>query len=102
MRKKLPKKWCIKNCQEVGEWFNEQTNSKTYTSEFHLPNYLHSYNDMGESVLTKRANKTFSKTKPNFTEITIEQFREFIGTSKTKQPEDYNYLIKILKKHGIK
>ena len=102
----IPEKWCIKNCQEVGEWFNKQTASKTYTSEYHLTNsYLCSHNDLGEEISKVITRLSFAKfgIKTGFTEITIEQFREYVSkTTTTPVQQDYSYITKLLKILKIK
>lgn len=97
----IPEKWAIKNCLEVGEWFNEQTGSKTkaYTKSYHqLHSYLHSHNEHGEK-LGEDLVLTFAHTtvRPNFTEITIEQFREHV----MEITKNHDYLIPIFKKYNV-
>jgi hypothetical protein len=101
----IPEKWCIKNCQEVGEWFNKYKDTLTYTSTAHENNYLHSHNKQGEEVWNNRCALSYSEFKPKtgFTEITIEQFREYISkTTTTPVQQDYKYLTKLLKTLKIK
>lgn len=99
----LPDKWCIKNCLEVGEWFNKQMGEKCHSYETNFEEYLHSHNTLNGSIIHKTGNYTafsyFRATSPgkfdkDFTEITLEQFRKYVANT---FQEDYSYLIPIFK-----
>ena len=101
----IPDKWCIKNCQEVGEWFNKYLPTKTYTSIHHLKSsYLHSHNQQEVSVLTPGGALNYAELQPrtDFAEITIEQFREYVSKTTIPVKQNYSYLTKLLKKLKIK
>lgn len=101
----IPEKWCIKNCQEVGEWFNSRTDSKTYTGNHHLTySYLCSHNDINEEISKVVSRLSFAERgiKTGFTEITIEQFREYVSKTSTPVQQNYKYLTKLLKTLKIK
>lgn len=101
----IPEKWCIKNCQEVGEWFNKQKDTSIYTSSAaHEANYLHSHNKQEKTVWDDRCVLSYSEFKPKtgFTEITIEQFREYVSKTSIPVQQDYKYLTKLLKTLKIK
>ena len=74
----LPPKWKIKNCKEVGEFYNEKCNSSCY-SNLNEYKYLTSHNQHDEYILESyRPVALFSKGDFNVPEITIEQFRKHV------------------------
>lgn len=104
----IPEKWCIKNCQEVGKWFDKQRTVECYVISC-LTDYLHCYNHPGAYITNAEHLKyNYSSYAENYiregyTEITIEQFREYISkTTTTPVQQDYKYLTKLLKTFNIK
>ena len=82
----LPPKWKIKNCKEVGEFYDKKCGSMRY---FDLTEhkYLPSHNGSGISILSKEPNCNFSQGDFNVPEITIEQFRKHVLKLNNTQQE---------------
>lgn len=104
----IPEKWCIKNCQEVGKWFDDQRLLACYEKNC-LTDYLHCFNYPGAHITDMEhpqhvySSYAQGQIRLNFTEITIEQFREYISkTTATPIQQDYKYLTKLLKTLKIK
>lgn len=77
----LPKKWCIKNTNNIiGKWFNEQIDGfSTYTNRIHMNMYLHNHNIDGVKIgrnIRKALSHRFIMS--GFTEITLKQFKEYV------------------------
>lgn len=103
----IPEKWAIKNCSEVGEWFDEMKGGKTYRHNC-LLEYLHSRNYADIEIIDKENPKQAYSSyadpyiRKGFTEITLEQFRKYItGLKEIPSVENYEYLIPILKKYNV-
>ena len=73
----LPPKWKIKNCKEVGEFYDEKCGSECYY-DLNEYKYLPSHNGSGISILSKEPNCNFSSGDFHVPEITIEQFRKHV------------------------
>lgn len=83
----LPKKWKIKNCKEVGEFYDEKCGSKCY-SELANHEYLPSHNWENKHILESYSpSPTFSMGDFNVPEITIEQFRKHVLKLNNTQQE---------------
>ena len=83
----LPPKWKIKNCKEVGEFYDEKCRSKCY-SDLDKYEYLPSHNQDDEYILESyRPSPTFSYGDFNVPEITIEQFRKHVLKLNNTQQE---------------
>lgn len=95
----LPDKWCIKNCLEVGTWFDEQREIGCYVVNC-LEDYIHSHNLQDAKITDiEHPRHDYSSYAQNFiregfTEITLEQFRKYVVNTPN---EDYSYLIPIFK-----
>lgn len=107
----IPEKWGIKHYDEVGEWFNKMLGKvcSSYTGSSN--DYLHSHN-LDDQCISEPTEyiKSFSyfrgakgQVDVGFTEITIEQFREYVSkTTATPVQQDYSYITKLLKTLKIK
>ena len=92
----LPEKWAIKitsdNLEEVGNYYNRQ-GSSAYTNTDNIGSYYVSHNlASAVSVMGKEkygANFTLGKVPFGSTEITTEQFREFVLGIKTPVNEEF-------------
>lgn len=74
----LPPKWKIKNCKEVGEFYDKKCGSECY-SDLDKHEYLPSHNWEDKYILEScMPNPTFSMGDFNVPEITIEQFRKHV------------------------
>lgn len=83
----LPPKWKIKNCEEVGEFYDKRCGSVCY-SDLDDYEYLPSHNWQDEYILEScRPVATFSNGDFNVPEITIEQFRKHVLKLNNTQQE---------------
>jgi len=86
----VPKKWCIKGCVELEEWGRKKENSGVNCA-FSFPYYYYTFDP---NLLIWSYSEQGLKVK-NYTEITFEQFQQYILKEKS---QDYSYLIPIIKK----
>lgn len=80
----LPEKWCVRNVNNIiADYFNNKVDSifKIYNHKIHFNRFLHSEDNRNNNVLKHQkiqASIAYSYIKPNFTEITFEQFKQYI------------------------
>lgn len=96
----LPKKWCInrRNLPEVCEWFNK--NKQNTASHDYRMELLGWYTHYPMIVLSH----TKENVDSTYTEITFEQFEQYVLHKEVNTPikEDYSYLINLFNKLGIR
>lgn len=68
----LPKNWCIKGCKELGEWQVKDKGNKC-SHKLHYSVFYYTSNN-NELIIWRHNNNPFD----GFTEITFQQFKEFI------------------------
>ena len=79
----LPEKWCIKNTDPlIYRFFDSRLRymNQCYNNPIYENNYLHSIDFRGNNVINSQigANIAYNYVKPNYTEITLEQFKKYV------------------------
>lgn len=80
----LPEKWCVRNVNNIiADYFNNKVGSisKIYNNKVHYNKFLHSEDPVGNNVLKHQriqAAISYSYIRPNFIEITFEQFKQYV------------------------
>ena len=79
----LPEKWCVKNTDPlIYRFFDSKLKymSQCYNNPIHENNYLHSIDLGGNNVINSQigANIAYNYVKPDYTEITFEQFKKYV------------------------
>lgn len=99
----IPKNWCIQGSLNLGKWIKEKEIETCSTIKIAGTQIDWIYFPIKED-LSQWNGFAFSESieVSKYTLITFEQFEKYILNKQTDVPQDYKYLVKFLKKLGIK
>lgn len=93
----VPEKWCVKL---------DSSNKTSIIRFLRNNNYSFKLDDVDEFFVhfpfIGNNGSCYYSVQQSYTEITFEEFEKYILNKQIDVPEDYTYLVKFLKKLGIK